>query len=104
MERLCFPLVGSKLQVWGRNPPADGLRGAWGAPQIQRVSLFFLPAGSVSVTTLLKQVHLKGRFFLMKNSTEGNVFMSVMLIFICRKRYFYCPLYLVIYYVISGAS
>lgn len=42
--------------------------------------------------------------FLMKNSAEGSVFMSVMLIFLCRKRCFYCPLYFVIYYKISGSS
>lgn len=32
----CFPLVGSKLQVGGSNPPADGLRGALGATHLPR--------------------------------------------------------------------
>lgn len=59
-ERLSFPLVGSSLQVWGRNPPADGrgilaqVEGSIGGTPhswIQRVVLALppVPAGRVSV-------------------------------------------------------
>lgn len=91
MGKTRFPLVGSKLQVWGRNPPADGVEGNTGGnpcSQIQRVFLVFpTSACRKYVSVVLKQ----GRFFV-KTSTEGRVLKSVMVIFLCRKRYFYCPM------------